>query len=146
MSTQETMARERWATEEAFVRGNVNALDEVFAPDCTFHIPPVLHSSSLEEFKQYALANKQNMSNVRWSWDEIIIEGNSAVQRYTVRGNHTGTNSSTPVPPTGKELVIEGCAVYHLENGKIIEFIEYTDFLGLFQQIGAVQSTGQKQV
>jgi hypothetical protein len=36
MSIEEIMARERWATEEAFIRGNMNALDEVFAPDAVF--------------------------------------------------------------------------------------------------------------
>ena len=85
MSTEEIMARERWATEEAFIRGNVNALDEVFAPKCTFHIPPVMPSCNLEEFKEYALSNRQNMSNVRWSWDEVIIEGN----RIHIRGRES---------------------------------------------------------
>ena len=132
------MARERWATEEAFLKGNVGALDEVFDADCVFHTPPLLPSYKLEQLKQFALGMLQSMSDVQWSWDDVVIEGNTAAQRFTIRGKHTGTVPFIPVPPTGKEVVIGGCAVYHLKNGKVIEFFEYSDFLGFFQQLGIV--------
>jgi predicted ester cyclase len=42
------------------------------------------------------------------------------------------------VPPTGKEVIAEGCAFYHVKNGKIVEFIEYSNYLGFFQQLGII--------
>jgi predicted ester cyclase len=74
------------------------------------------------------------------NWDEVISEGNTAVHRYTIRGNHTGRLPEVPAPPTGKEIVMKGCVVYHLKNGKIFEFIEYFDWLGMMQQLGAIPS------
>ena len=68
----------------------------------------------------------------------MIIEGYTAVKRYTAFGKHNGTDPKFPISPTGKEVVIEGYVFYHLENGKIVEFIEYSNFLGLFHQIGLV--------
>lgn len=138
------MERERWSTEEAFIRGNLDALDEVFALDAVFHSTPFPDYKGLEVFKQNAAVTSQGFTDIRWNWDEVIIEGNTAVQRYTVRMKHTGENPAIPVPPTGKELVLEGCTVYHVKNGKIIEFIEYADYLGLFQQLGIVPPMGQQ--
>jgi predicted ester cyclase len=143
-STKEIMARERWATEEAFIKGNTDALDEVFAPDAVFATPPLLPKYGLEEFKQIFTKARQAYTDIRWNWDEVIIEGNTAVQRYTMRRKHTGIIPTIPILPTGKELVSKGCAVYHLKNDKIVEFIEYFDYLGLFQQLGIVPPIGQK--
>jgi steroid delta-isomerase-like uncharacterized protein len=136
--TKEIMARERWATEEAFIRGNMNALDEVFASDAVFQSPPLLDLKGLEAFKQGLTSFRQAFTDIRWNWDEVISEGNTVAQRYTIRAKHTGTLPEIPVPPTGKELVMKGCVVYHLKKGKIFEFIEYFDWLGMMQQLGAI--------
>ncbi len=142
MSTREIMAKERWATEEAFIKGNIDALDEVFAPDCVFHSPPLLPSYDLQVMKITAINLIEGMSDIRWNWDEIIVQGNSAVQRFTLRGKHTGVIPGMPAPPTGKELILTGCTVYHLKKDKIVEFNEYNDWLGFFQQLGLVPPLG----
>jgi steroid delta-isomerase-like uncharacterized protein len=141
-SIKEIMARERWATEEAFIRGNLDALDEVFAPDAVFHSPPLIDIKGLEAFKRAIAGFRQAFTDIRWSWDEVISEDNTAAHRYTIRARHTDTLPALPVPPTGKELVMSGCVVYHLKNGKIFEFIEYFDWLGLLQQLGIVPPMG----
>lgn len=133
MSIEEIMAKERKATEETFIRGNVDALDEVFAPNAVFIIYPSPPIEGLAVFKQNVTALAQALTDVEWSWDEVIIVGNTAVQRYTLRAKHTGTTSLIPVKPTGKEVTLNGCAVYHLKNDKITEFIEYPNMLGLMQ-------------
>ncbi|MFC1863651.1 ester cyclase [Thermodesulfobacteriota bacterium] len=138
MTIKEIMEKERWAAEEAFIRGNFDALDEVFDPDTTFHAPPFPDYKGLERFKQSLMNSRQLLTDIRWKWDEVIIEGNTAVQRFTFSAKHTGTSPMFPVQPTGKELVLEGCTTYHIKNGKIVEFIEYSDYLGFFQQLGIV--------
>jgi predicted ester cyclase len=140
MSIKELMEKERWATEEAIVKGNFNAMieAEVFHPDATFHIPPFPDFKGLETFKQLLIGLTQVVTSEQWNWNEVIIEGDTAVQRYSMRGRHTGTNEMFPTPPTGKQVFMEGCAIYHVKNGKIAEFIEYSNFLGLFQQLGII--------
>ena len=140
MTIQEIMERERWETEEFFVKGNINVFDEseVFDKDTVFHIPPFPDMKGIEAFKQYCLRAHQLLTDIRWNWDEVIIEGNTAVQRFTLRGKHTGIDPKIPTSPTGKEVVVEGCAFYHVKNGKIVEFIEYSNYLGLFQQLGVI--------
>jgi len=143
-SIKEIMARERWATEEAFIRGNLDALDEVFTPDAVFHESPFPEVKGREVWKQRSIALFQGFTDIRFNWEEVIIEGNTAVQRYTWLMKHTGVSPLFPLAPTGKELVMSGCVVYHLKNGKIFEFIEYFDWLGLLQQLGIVPPMGRK--
>ena len=52
MTIKEIMEKERWATEEAIVKGNYNAFNEaeVFHPDASFHIPPFPDFQGLEAF------------------------------------------------------------------------------------------------
>jgi predicted ester cyclase len=140
MSIERIMERERWATEVTFIRGNVDALDKVFASDAVFTIYPSPPIAGLAVFKQNVAAVAQALSDIKWSWDEVIIAGNTAVQRYTLCARHTGSTSVIPVLPTGKEVTLNGCAVYHLKNDKIVEFIEYPNMLGLMQQLGAIPS------
>ena len=143
-SIKEIMARERWAVEEAFNKGNVDALDEVFSPDVVFHSTPFPDIKGLEAYKRNATANRPAFTDRRIEWEEIICEGNTAVQRYIFHMKHTGTNPLLPFPPTGKEVAFKGCVVYRLKNGKIVEFIEYADYLGLFQQLGITPPMGKK--
>lgn len=140
MSVTEIMERERWAVEESFVKSNWDALDkaEVFDPNMVCHIPPFPDMKGLEAFKQFCMETSKLLTELRWDWDEVIIEGNTAVQRFTIRARHTGTTPMFSVSPTGKEVIAEGCAFYHVKNGKIVEFIEYSNYLGFFQQLGIV--------
>jgi predicted ester cyclase len=140
MSVKDTMGKERLAVEEFFVKGNFNAFDEaeVFDPDMVCHIPPFPDFKGLESFKQFCMEVSQMLTEISWNWDEVIIEGNTAVQRFAIRGKHTGTSPKFSVQPTGKEVVGEGCAFYHVKNDKIVEFIEYSNYLGLFQQLGII--------
>ena len=140
MTTKEIMEKERWAIEQGFLKGNFNAMDEVFDPDAVFHIAPFPDMKGVEAFKQFCMGGVQLLSDIRWNWDEVIIEGNTAAQRFTLSGKHTGTNPIISSPPTGKEVVLQGCAFYHVKNGKIVEFIEYSDYLGYLQQLGVIPS------
>ena len=146
MTIKEIMERERWETEEFIVRGNTNVLDEteVFDKDAVFHIPPFPDLKGLEAFKQSLLMARQVFTDVKWNWDEVIIEGNTAVQRFTMRGKHTGTSPNIPATPTGKEVAIEGCVFYRVKNGKIVEFTEYSNYLGFYQQLGVIPPLGKQ--
>lgn len=140
MSVKKIMEKERRAVEEFFVKGNFNAFDEaeVFDPNMVCHIPPFPDFKGLEAFKQFCMEVSQMLTEIGWNWDAVIIEGNTAVQRFTIHGKHTGTSPKFLVQPTGKEVVAEGCAFYHVKNDKIAEFIEYSNYLGFFQQLGII--------
>lgn len=142
MSIKEIMERERWAREEAASKGNVNAWDEIRAPDMVAHIPPFPDIKGLEAYKQAILTMRQGFPDIRFEWEEMISEGNTIACRFTCRQKHTGESPMFPGAPTGKEIVIKGCMFYHVKNDKIVEEFSYTDWLGFYQQLGIVPPMG----
>ena len=73
---------------------------------------------------------------------EIIVEGDTAVMHYTWQAVHTGVSPSLGIPPTGKEVKLSGCMIYHWKGDKIVEQWDYTDMLGLMQQLGLIPTPG----
>ncbi len=81
-------------------------------------------------------------SDLQVTYDEMVSEGNSIAYRYTIQGKHTGRSPSLPIPPTGKDVKLMGCVVVHVEDDKIIEEFEYSDYLGFLQQLALVPPLG----
>jgi predicted ester cyclase len=121
MLTQELKDKIVWAYKEAWLKGNVNAIDTVFSPDIVMHIFPFPDIKGLDMARQGLYAQLQAFSDLRWDSDEIITEGNSMVWRYTLYLKHTGNSPSFPIPPTGKELSYKGCDVFHINGDKVEE-------------------------
>ncbi len=113
--------RMHWAWEETYYRGNINALDEIYAPDVVIHAPPYPDAKGVDSYKHHAAEALQLYSNIRYDWEETTVEGNTIVDRFTMHMKHTGQIQTLPVPPTGREISVKCCRVAHLKDGKIIE-------------------------
>jgi predicted ester cyclase len=144
MSLEELKVKYRWAKEESVIKGNVDALDEVYSPDVVIHRTPFPDINGLEAYKQYYLEAREAYSNIQIEWEEMIGEGNTMACRYTAHVKHMGVWSTLPVPPTVKDLVIKACLFAHLKNGKIVEEFWYDDYLGLHQQLGIAPPLGKQ--
>jgi len=142
MSLDALKGKIEWAGKEAWYSGNVDALDEIYAQDMVSRRSPFPDIEGLPAVKQFIAAGRQGYSDIEADYEEFIAEGSSIAYRYTIRMKHTGTSPSLPVPPTGKDLILGGCVVVHVKDGKIVEEIEYSDYLGLLQQLGVVPPLG----
>jgi predicted ester cyclase len=142
MSLKELQAKIQWAGQEAWLEGNVDALKEAYAEDYVSHRPPFPDVEGLEAVKQSIAATRLAYSDIEATHDEWIAEGDAIAYRYTMRMKHTGTSPSLPIPPTGKEVVLQGCIVVHVRDGKVTEEWEYSDYLGFLQQLGGVPPLG----
>jgi len=58
------------------------------------------------------------------------------ISRFTMSGTQTGDLPG--LPATGLEMDADGTGIYHLADGKIVEFWHSPDTLGMMQQLGAV--------
>ena len=141
MSNEELKAKLRRAGEEAW-KGNLDALDKVYAADYVYHRPPLPDLEGLEAAKQYIADARVAYSDIQVTYDEMIHEGNTTAYRWTWWAKHTGQSPSLPIPPTGNEVTLKGCTVVHWVDGKVIEEFEYADFLGFLQQLGVVPPLG----
>ena len=142
MSLKELEAKIQRAGEEAWNKGNMGQLDEVYAADYVEHAPPFPDKIGLEAAKQSFAATRPAYSDIQAAYTEWVAEGDVIAYRYTMRMKHTGVSPAIPIPPTGKEVTLEGCVVYHIKDGKVVEVWEYSDYLGFLQQLGVVPPLG----
>ena len=141
MSAEEDKALARRVIEELFNRGNLEAADELIAPDYILHDPASPEEvRGPEGFKRFVGVFRTAFPNLHVTIEEQIAEGDKMVTRYTVRGNHLGELMG--LPATGKQVTIRGCGVSRVSDGKLVETWDHYDALGLMGQIGVVPLPG----
>jgi steroid delta-isomerase-like uncharacterized protein len=118
--------------------------DELISSDYVGHDPALPEplrgpQGAKDNFKQYSDAFEGAQITVV----DQIAEGDAVATRWQGRGRHTGELMG--VPPTGKEVVVEGLNLTRLRDGKIIEEWSNWDTLGMLQQIGAIPSATAPQ-
>lgn len=78
---------------------------------------------------------RSGFSDIQWSLEETIMEGDKVAARFTMRGTHDGTFFG--VFATGRKIEVRAMNFYRLAEGKFLEEYGQPDLLGLLQQIGA---------
>ena len=68
--------------------------------------------------------------------EDIIINDDKVVERYTATGTHNGDLYG--IPPTYKKAKISGIDIVIIKNGKMIERWGQADLLGLIKQLGII--------
>lgn len=136
MTLQDFMGKGRIAADEAYTKGNLQPAEEIYESDFIMHSPPFPDSQGFEAFKQTVAAVRQAYSNIRLEINDMIGENNTVALRFTLSMKHTGVSPRAPIPPTGKDVVLQGSIFFHLKDNKVIEGWWYHDYLGLFQQLG----------
>jgi predicted ester cyclase len=142
MCSDEAKGIVRAALEMAYNQGHLKALDRIYAPCIRYHRPPLADMEGLEALKEFIADIRSAFSNVQLAIDEVTLEGEVLAGRWTFRGTHTGRSPSMPVPPTGRGVTVTGCCMAHWTGGRIDEEWVYSDWLGLFQQLGVVPPMG----
>jgi steroid delta-isomerase-like uncharacterized protein len=72
--------------------------------------------------------------DLRIEVEQIIASGDHVVTRMRATGTHRGTFAG--LAPTNKNIVMQGCSVVEIRNGKAIRGRMYADNATLFQQLG----------
>jgi predicted ester cyclase len=127
------LARRFW--EEFWNQRNLAAVDEIVAPNFVLYTPsgPI---NGPEGLKGYARTILGVSSDVQFTLDDIIAEGDKVVTRWSGRGSHTGSFAGRP--PTGKRFTMTGISIFRIENDKIVEDRVAEDTFGFLQQLGVI--------
>ena len=135
MVAEELKARLERLAKEAWHQGNLVVVDELMAADFVFYdsVRPIRGPKA---FKHYVAGVRLAFPDLQFTLDDIIIEGNRAVARWTFRGTHTGGSPSLGIAPTGKRVSFSGVSIYHMVDGKIAEEWSTVDTLGVLQHLG----------
>jgi predicted ester cyclase len=118
---------------------NLSPLDAFAAPSFKGYFPGA-PGMNHDGTKAYANAFYAACPGLRHSVEDVIVDGDAAAVRLTVRGTHTKpfmTPSGT-IPPQGRAFELSSINVYRFANGKAVEQHTAFDMLGFLQQIGAM--------
>ena len=137
MQPEENKAITRRFLEEIFAGGNLELVEELFAPDFVLHDPSVPQEvRGVEALKQYVTMYRTAYPDTRFTVEDQIAEGDRVVTRWTGQGTHQGELMG--VPPTGKQVTVTGIELDRISGGKIEESWVNYDALGMMQQLGIV--------
>jgi steroid delta-isomerase-like uncharacterized protein len=128
--------------QEDTCNGNLDAIYQYISDDYIFHRTPLPDTVGREANRKGDEAMLVAFTDNRMTIHEIVVEGNTAVMHYTWQALHTGATPSLGIPPTGKEVKLSGCMIYHWVEDQIVEQWDYTDMLSLMQQLGLIPAPG----
>ena len=141
MSTEENKAIVRNMFEEVFNKGNLAAVDQLFAPNIVAHLD---YPSNLPVPAEYQF--RTTFPDLHYTVELQVVEGDMVVTRVTARGTHTGEYRGLTykgIPPTGKQVTWTETQIFRIADGKLVEQWSNEDDLGRLQQVGAIPTPGK---
>ena len=134
MSVEENKATVRRFIEEAFVKGNPAAVDDLVSESFVPHTWPSVQPGR-ESLKQTVLRMAGGLSDVAFEVEDVIGEGDRVAVRLTARATHKGDFMG--MPAAGKSHEIAEIHIFRLEDALIAEHWHVADMLGMMKQLGA---------
>jgi len=132
---QERIDRYRTFWQEAFGKGNLGVIDEIFAEKLASHDNhepfPV---TKPEDLKQLVSAYRAAFPDMKISIDDIQAAGDKVFTRWSVQGTHTGDLGA--FGPTGRKCRVEGIEIARFEGNKIAAVWTNWDYYGMLGQLG----------
>jgi predicted ester cyclase len=129
----ENVAMVRRYVKELWNKGRLEVADELIHPQGVYpsepYFPPGPAGARLA-----VQTYREAFPDLRLLIEDIIAEEDVVATRFTMMGTHTGAYMQ--IPPTGRDIEVGGCSIFHFGDGQIIErWLEF-DLLGLFGQLG----------
>jgi steroid delta-isomerase-like uncharacterized protein len=120
--------------EEAADRGHD---DEFIAEDVAYHGPPMIGElRGRAALVQVLEGFRQAFPGFETEIHRLVAEDDLVVVHHTHRGTHQGALMG--IPPTGRQIAVQGIEIVRVRDGQVAEFWHLDDFLSLMQQLGVV--------
>ena len=92
-----------------------------------------------EGHKQLIAAFRAAFPDLRVAVEDLLEEGDRVALRWRAEGTHRGELMG--IAPTGRRVTLTGIEILRIAGGKIAEYWQSWDRLGMYQQLGAVPGT-----
>src|SRR5947207_3132152 len=133
--SDQNIAAVRRLTQEGFVAGKVDVVDDVVAEDCLDHDPLPGQGQGRQGQRHTCQMVVGGLSNRSTLQDDFLAVGDTVVENWIFQGTHTG--DFLGVPATGKRLQVRGIEIWRLANGKIVERWGVVDAAGVMEQLAS---------
>jgi steroid delta-isomerase-like uncharacterized protein len=130
---------ERWF-EEVWNKGREEAIDELFAEEGVAHGLADEGGGALRGpggFKPFFRKFRESFPDIEVVVEDTVSEGDKIAARCSVRGRHQ--SDSLGFAATQRPVEFTGICIVRVRDGKIAEAWNNFDFMGMFQQLGALQ-------
>jgi steroid delta-isomerase-like uncharacterized protein len=123
-------------TEEIWDKGNFKIADEILSANFIDHDPVNGQLPGKSGYQQMVRDFRNAFPDLRVKNEDVIVEGNKVVVRWTAQGKHSGQLMN--IPSTNKLVKLKGIDILLVENNKIIERWGEFDALGMLSQLGVL--------
>jgi predicted ester cyclase len=128
---------------QAVDTGDVGVVDNYLGGGFVDHNPPPFQGPNTgvqgaKDAFTYALGA---FSDFRHEIEEQFVDGDRVISRIKGYGKHTG--EFLGIPPTGREVQMEGIAIHRVVDGRLVEHWAQVDAAGLLIQLGAIAAPGE---
>jgi predicted ester cyclase len=135
---ERNVATVRRFIDEVVNGGQLEAIDELWAPDLRWHGGCLGEYHGIESFKRLMAASaKGAFRGMRLTIDDVVASAGKVAVRFTNSGTQTGPFMGAPA--TNKHASWLGIAIYTVVDGKIADAWFGEDILGLMLQLGVVK-------
>ena len=114
---------------EAQAKGDLNALDELMAPDFADRSLLPGQEADREGYKRSVAEILAVFTNISLTIEDQIAAGDKVATRYTGRSVHLG--EFLGAAPTGEEADYSGIHIHRMSDGKVVEEWSETDLLNV---------------
>ena len=129
-ATTDTVRR---LTDEAFLRGNVEVIDELIADDFVSHDVPPGVPATREGFRALAEIVVGAFSDRKMEFDEYIDTADGrVVESWAMTATHTGDMFG--VPGSGQQVRVRGIEIFRCSDDKIVEHWGAVDLSDVFEK------------
>jgi predicted ester cyclase len=122
-------------------KGNLDAVEDVFAPNYVGHTPDSPEGiQGIEAVKLYADTFREAFPDLQVIVEDQVAEGEKVATRYTIRGTHLGELMG--IAPTERQIEFGGTTIHRIEAGKIVEQWDNYDRVSMMRQLTGVAEPG----
>src|SRR5829696_4965986 len=132
-SLEENKALVRRFNEEVYNRGNTDVADELLAPNFVSRDALTREEASREDYKREIAEQAATSSDLHFSIEEQIAEGDKVVTRTIGSGTHDLAEYEG-LAPSGTRITIENIDIHRVVEGKIVEEWGVSDTSPLWQR------------
>ena len=130
---QENVSMVRRYIQEAWNKGHLEVADDLIHPAGINPSAPQFPVGP-QGAKLAMMMYRNAFPDLRLFIEDIIAEEDVVAIRFTMAGTHQGVFMN--IRPTGTDVEMGGCSIYHFGDGQIVERWHEVDMLGLLGQLG----------
>ena len=119
---------------EAVNSGNLDAFDDLVAPDCVDHDPAPGQVAGPDGFKAFFTDMRTAFPDLHVDVETLVADDDQVAFAYTLTGTHQGPFQGHDA--TAKSIAVRGVQISKFADGKMTERWGSSDEVGIMTQLG----------